>query len=95
MTPAVSRTRFSRATRSPLKYDVEFDALPMMEYQNSIGVENIDERFTDKGVSLKHSFGNKNRCKTCNKVSGTAKSYFKSHFTAVQYGWYEKRFAFD
>lgn len=69
MTP-VSRTRFSRATRSPLKFDADFDTLPMIDYQkNSIRAENIDKRFLENGVPLKNSCGNKNRCKTCNKVS--------------------------
>lgn len=59
----VSRTRFNRATRSPLKCEVEFDALPITDYQqNDIREENAD-------VIPLNSFGNKNRCKTCNKVS--------------------------
>lgn len=66
----LSRTRFSRATRSPLKYDVEFDSLPIINCpSNSLREDNIDNSFTEKGTSMKNSFGNKNRCKTCNKVS--------------------------
>lgn len=66
--PPVSRTRFSRATRSPLKY--ELDTLPINDCDsNGLREDNIDKSFTETGASMKNSFGNKHRCKTCNKVS--------------------------
>lgn len=69
----VPRTRFSRAMRSPLKYDVEFDTVPMTDnQQNSIREENADGRFMEKLMPIKNSFSDKNRCKTCNKVSTTS-----------------------
>ncbi|KAJ6638970.1 hypothetical protein Bhyg_11708 [Pseudolycoriella hygida] len=65
----ISRTRFSRATRSPIKCDVDFDNFPIMHFQpNSIILENIDLMLPQKSAPSKNSFGNKNRCKTCNKV---------------------------
>ncbi len=86
----VSRTRFSRATqrspRSSLKYDMEFDALPMMDcQQDNVGDETIENGFTAKGAALKNSFGNKNRCGTCNKVCKPIVFYIHQHLLESRY----------
>ncbi|KAG4075813.1 hypothetical protein HA402_003639 [Bradysia odoriphaga] len=65
----VSRTRFSRATRSPLKNNVQFSALPIVYCpEKRIPEGNIDNRFAEKVTGTKNGLGDKNRCRTCHKV---------------------------
>lgn len=95
----ISRTRFSRALRSPLKFDANIDGLPVVEcQQNIISEENFGQTFPEKGTGVKSSIGDKNRCRTCKKVSRTrvrmaVKNYLVSVF--CNYVPYIKKFGRD
>lgn len=74
----VPRTRFSRATRSPLKSNnVQFSTLPIVYCpEKSIPEGSVDDRFAEKVTGTKNGPGDKNRCRTCHKVSNAKISFF-------------------
>lgn len=67
----ICRTRFSRATRSPLQHDSEqLDKITVVTSQQQNADEvNEFETDTDKVVTSKNANRDRNRCKTCKKVS--------------------------